>query len=126
MIIQYCPAKNDDPKVISDLKILAKFIEVYCDGNHADADRTAVKLQTHDVNELMGKPLKLCPGCQKLLAHALVKRTVCPMDPKPQCKHCPRHCYHPNYRRQIQEVMKYSGRKLVMRGRLDYLLHLFF
>jgi Nitrous oxide-stimulated promoter len=126
MIIQFCPEKNDDPKVIGDLKTLAKFIEVYCDGHHDDADREAVELKTHNLQELTGKQPRLCPDCQKLLAHALVKRTVCPMDPKPQCKHCPKHCYHPNYRQKIQEVMKYSGRKLVMHGRVDYLLHLLF
>ena len=126
MIIQFCPAKNDDPKVISDLKILAKFIQVYCEGNHAEKDREPADLKTHDIHELTGKDLCLCPDCQKLLAHALVKRTVCRMDPKPQCKHCPNHCYHPTYRKQIREVMKYSGRKLVMRGRVDYLLHLLF
>jgi Nitrous oxide-stimulated promoter len=126
MIIPFCPEKNDDPKVIGDLKTLVKFIEVYCDGQHDDNDREDVELKTHDIKELTGKQPRLCPDCQKLLAHALVKRTVCPMDPKPQCKHCPSHCYHPNYRQKIKEVMKYSGRKLVMRGRVDYLLHLLF
>jgi Nitrous oxide-stimulated promoter len=126
MIIPFCPEKNDDPKVISDLKTLVKFIEVYCDGHHDDTGREAVELKTHNLQELTGKQPRLCSGCQKLLAHALVKRTVCPMDPKPPCKHCPSHCYRPNYRQKIQEVMKYSGRKLVMRGRVDYLRHLFF
>jgi hypothetical protein len=126
MIIPFCPAKEDDPKVLSDLRILVKFIEVYCEGNHPEADRGQTELKTHNLHELTGHQPHLCPGCQKLLAHALVKRTVCPMNPKPQCKHCPRHCYHPTYRKQIREVMKYSGRKLVMRGRVDYLLHLFF
>jgi len=126
MIIQFCPEKNDDPKVIGDLKTLVKFIEVYCEGQHAEEDREVVDLKTHNLQELTGREPRLCPDCQKLLAHALVKRTVCPMDPKPQCKHCPNHCYHPTYRKQIQEVMKYSGRKLVMRGRADYLLHLLF
>jgi len=126
MIIPFCPEKNDDPKVISDLKTLVKFIEVFCDGHHTDGNRETVELKTHDLKELMGNSPRLCLDCQKLLAHALVKRTVCPMDPKPQCKHCPNHCYHPSYRRQIQEVMKYSGRKLAMHGRMDYLLHLLF
>ncbi len=126
MIIPFCPEKNDDPKVIGDLKTLVKFIEVYCDGHHNDDDRKQIELKTHNLHELTGRHPRLCADCQKLLTHALVKRTICPMDPKPQCKHCPKHCYHPNYRQKIQEVMKYSGRKLVMRGRVDYLLHLFF
>ena len=71
-----------------------------------------------------GKPLHLCAACTKLLSHSFVKRRSCPLDPKPACKRCPTHCYAPFYRAQIREVMKVSGRKFVLRGRLDYLLHL--
>ncbi len=120
-LIQY------NPRVLKDLLLLIKFVEVYCHSHHADrSDRKDVDLKTHDIKELTGKNVCLCPDCRKLLAHALVKRTVCPMQPKPSCKHCPRHCYHPKYRQQIRDVMKYSGRKLVMHGRVDYLLHLLF
>jgi hypothetical protein len=48
------------------------------------------------------------------------------MNPKPMCKHCPNHCYHPTYRAKIREVMQFSGRKLLLGGRVDYLLHLLF
>lgn len=101
-------------------------IGIYCADEHADVDRQPVRLKTHDVEAIPGGPLSLCPSCTKLLAHALVKRSNCPLDPKPACKHCPVHCYHPNYRRQIREVMIHAGRKLVLRGRIDYLFHLLF
>ena len=55
-----------------------------------------------------------------------MKRSRCPLDPKPACKHCPVHCYHPTYRQNIREVMRYSGRRLVLSGRLDMLYHLLF
>lgn len=127
MILPNYATTNKDPRVLKDLRILVKFIEVYCHGLHHDeSGRLDVTLKTCDIQVLKSKRLRLCPGCQKLLTHALVKRTVCQMDPKPPCKHCPKHCYHPIYREQIREVMKYSGRKLVMRGRIDYLLHLLF
>lgn len=127
MILPNDPTCKEDTKILKDLRILTRFIEVYCHGlHHEGRNHLDVTLKTHDVKELTGKDLKLCPGCQKLLAHAMVKRAACQMNPKPPCKHCSRHCYHPKYREQIREVMKYSGRKLVMRGRLDYLLHLFF
>ena len=113
-------------KLDRDLKILARFIRVYCGDYHKSAPKATLQLKTHDLPALLGKPVLLCPQCRKLLAHALVKRTNCPMDPKPACKHCPNHCYHPEYRARIREVMKYSGRKMVMSGRLDYLIHLFF
>ena len=113
-------------ELLRDLKTLALFIDLYCRHKHAGAERTPVDLRTHDVAAIAGKTIVLCPECTKLLAHALVKRTHCPMDPKPMCKHCPNHCYHPTYRQQIREVMKFSGRKMVFGGRLDYLFHLLF
>ena len=107
-----------------DLKILLKFIEVYCRHRHADRDKAVATLKTHDVSDLAGHAVSLCADCTKLLAHAFTKRSTCPLEPRPACKRCPTHCYHPAYRRQIREVMKYSGRRLVMSGRVDYLLHL--
>lgn len=109
-----------------DLKTLALFIDLYCRYRHADAPKTSVQLKTYDVQAIAGRPVMLCPQCFKLLAHAWVKRSHCPMHPKPACKHCPSHCYQPSYRAQIREVMKYSGKKLLLRGRLDYLYHLLF
>jgi hypothetical protein len=109
-----------------DLKLLADFIHLYCRQRHADADRHAVRLKTHDVEALCRRPIRLCASCRRLLTHAFVKRTRCPLEPKPACKRCPTHCYAPAYRAQIREVMKYSGRRLVLRGRLDYLYHLLF
>ena len=115
-----------DKKLLADLRVLVRFIEVYCAGQHTEAQRLPVSMPTHDLQAIAGKEVKLCQACSRLLMHALVKRTRCPMDPKPACKHCPKHCYAPEYRQQMRQVMAYSGRKLVMRGRLDYLLHLWF
>ncbi len=113
-----------DKKVKRDLRTLARFIETFCKGRHKDASKQPVDLKTHEVENVIGRPLALCEDCARLMAHAFVKRALCPFEPKPACKHCPRHCYHPKYREQIREVMKYSGWRLVLRGRLDYLLHM--
>jgi hypothetical protein len=115
-----------DRKLRRDLRTLTRFVQIYCRHWHPDEPKEPVKLKTHDVAALMGETVELCAGCRKLLAHALHKRSTCPLEPKPACKHCPNHCYHPMYRRQIQEVMRFSGRKLVLSGRLDYLVHLLF
>jgi hypothetical protein len=109
-----------------DLRTLALFIQLYCRYQHAKSHKQVVSIPTHDVTAIAGKPIVVCPECAKLLTHAFVKRSCCPMDPKPMCKHCPNHCYHPKYRQQIREVMKYSGKAMLLRGRLDYLFHLLF
>jgi len=113
-------------EMFEDLRTLARFIEIYCTEKHKDQTKSRTELKTLNVELIAGHSVDLCPECQRLLAHAFTKRSHCPMHPKPACKNCPTHCYHPKYRAQIREVMKYSGRQLVMSGRLDYLLHLLF
>ncbi len=113
-------------KLRQDLRLLVKFVRVYCDCKHKDAPREKVQMKTPDVTSIAGKEVLLCSGCRRLLMHAFAKRTHCPFDPKPSCKKCPKHCYAPTYRQQMREVMKFSGRHLVLRGRIDYLLHLLF
>ena len=113
-----------DKRLRRDLQILAKFITVYCRNRHKCAPKAPVRLPSPNLENTISQPGKLCPECGKLLAHAVVKRIHCPIVPKPSCKHCPDHCYEPRYRERIREVMKYSGRRLVLMGRLDYLWHL--
>ena len=118
-------AKANAPRRIArDLRTLIHFVNTYCSEKHPLRQRVVMK--GVDAQELVGKPVFLCADCTKLLQHALVKRMHCPRDPKPECKHCPTHCYATKYREQIREVMRFSGRHLVLRGRLDYLWHLFF
>ncbi len=116
--------KQTAANIQREQRTLAKFIEVYCHDQHKPAEAARIPLGSVDVQEIIGHIPRLCPQCARLLAHAMIKRQNCPMVPKPMCKHCPKHCYAPAYRQQIRKVMAYSGRKLVMRGRIDYLLHL--
>ncbi|HTW94032.1 MAG TPA: nitrous oxide-stimulated promoter family protein [Tepidisphaeraceae bacterium] len=120
------PTPLDEIKLRGDLKTLALFIELYCRHKHAGQPRIPTDLRTHDLPRIAGHEISLCPQCTQLLTHAFVKRSHCPMNPKPACKHCPAHCYHPRYRAAIRLVMRYSGRKMLLGGRLDYLFHLLF
>lgn len=117
--------KRVERKLRRDLKTLAKFVEIYCRNQHEGARKTRLHLKTDGLETLSVGAVDLCPTCSKLLAHALMKRARCSLDPKPMCKRCPTPCYQPQYRASIRDVMKYSGRKLVLSGRLDYLRHLF-
>ena len=115
-----------DHELRDDLKTLVEFIALYCAHKHPDSERQLVVNKQHDITAIAGSPVLLCDPCSKLLLHSFVKRSNCPMEPKPACKHCPDHCYHPDYRARIREVMRYSGRKMVLSGRLDYLFELLF
>ncbi|MTI79599.1 MAG: nitrous oxide-stimulated promoter family protein [Firmicutes bacterium] len=95
--------------------ILASFIELYCKHHHDNQDTVM------EIN----KELMLCSECYDLLKYAVKRRRNCPKDPKPACKNCDTHCYGPKYQREIRQVMKYSGKQFVKKGRIDYLLHYF-
>ena len=106
-----------------DLKVLLSFVRVYCTVKHDSQTEAALP---PDLADMFGKGLLLCPDCRGLVEYALEKRRKCPLDPKPSCKHCHIHCYSKEHRARIREIMAFSGRRMIMRGRLDYLWHYFF
>jgi hypothetical protein len=114
-----------DKKQLSDLKVLVKFIGVYCSAHHRQAIRHDPELPP-DLGRQFRKPVPLCAECTALVSHSVLKRLKCPLDPKPTCKKCHIHCYSSEYRSRVREIMAYSGRRLMLRGRLDYLWHYFF
>lgn len=86
---------------------LERFIEVFCRKNHFTMRGT------------------LCPDCAELRDYARQRLEKCPYDPKPKCKDCSTHCYKPEYRSRIREVMRFSGMHFVRRGRVDWLVKYF-
>ena len=112
-------------KEIKDLKVLLQFTAVYCRVKHVQ-DKSIV---TTGQAELQGLPLSrypVCSDCREFLLYAFQRRLRCPLEEKPLCKHCPVHCYKPEYRQKVREIMRFSGRHLILRGRLDMLWHYFF
>jgi len=104
-----------------DIKLLGKFVEVYCAAKHSGADRAVVVLPA-DL-----ETRKLCPDCASFLKYAVARRLNCPLEAeKPTCKHCRTHCYAKPQLAKVKEIMAFSGRSLIMRGRLDYIWHYFF
>lgn len=101
----------------NDIEVLAEFISIYCDDRHVSADRAGVVAGGAVGRYLESCSPVLCEGCRKLLLHAVSRRLVCPYDPKPSCKKCTTHCYAPGYREKIREIMRYSGMRLIRRGR---------
>lgn len=110
---------------LKDLRVLTDFVRTYCNARHATTERHSCELPSQLARHYRAD-LKLCPECAGLLAHGISKRRTCPLEPKPACKECRIHCYGKEYRAKIREVMAFSGRRLLLRGRLDYLWHYFF
>ena len=104
-----------------DIRLIGKFVEVYCAGKHAAAERAALLLPAE-----LGER-QLCSACAAFMTYAIAKRINCPLEAeKPSCKHCRIHCYGKEQREKVREIMSYSGRKLMLQGRLDYVWHYFF
>ena len=61
---------------------------------------------------------ELCPGCQELLQYATARLERCKFgENKPTCKKCPIHCYRPQMKERMREVMRWAGPKgLIGRG----------
>jgi hypothetical protein len=65
-----------------------------------------------------------CSDCEDLLRYAAQRVTKCAFGPdKPVCSRCPVHCYKPEMRRRIQEVMRYAGPRMLYRHPLHALRH---
>jgi len=88
-----------------DIRLIERMLAVYCRDKH-------------------GGP-GLCPACAALLIYAVDRLLHCPRDPKPACKACPVHCYAPEQRARIKEVMRYSGPRMLLRHPLLTLKHCF-
>ncbi len=78
-------------------KLIPKMVFIYCKGHK------------HDRGEN-----KLCPECQELLDYSLFRLDKCPFKKnKKFCSFCKIHCYKPDMKVKIKDVMKYSGPKLL-------------
>jgi hypothetical protein len=104
-----------------DLKLIGKFVEVYCQGYHGASERNLFSLPAG-----LGER-RFCPECSQFMKYAVTRRIKCPLEAeKPSCKHCRTHCYNKGNLAKVKEIMAYSGMKLMLRGRLDYVWHYFF
>jgi hypothetical protein len=101
-----------------ELKVLTDFVELFCRAKHGNSPRADRAEAIHS-----GKAHPLCVDCDGLMQYAVERRLRCPLEPKPTCKKCPIHCYGKEYRERIREIMAFSGRRMILRGRLDYIRH---
>jgi len=104
-----------------DLKILIGFVKVYCKARHGGEEKAWC-----EVSGVARSEAFLCRECAAVVEHAVEKRRKCPLDPKPSCKKCRIHCYGKDHRERIREIMAFAGRRMILRGRVDYLRHYFF
>jgi hypothetical protein len=81
-------------------------IHIYCNGNH-------------NSNGI------LCNECEKLNEYAFRRLLFCPFkEDKPICSNCTVHCYKPEMREKVKDVMKYAGPKMIIKHPYLAIMHL--
>ena len=74
--------------------VVSQMIALYCRKNHGS--RT------------------LCPDCAALEAYARQRSDKCPfLETKTFCSNCHVHCYRPEMREKIRQVMRFSGPRML-------------
>ncbi len=86
--------KNINDKRENEKRVVGQMISLYCRKNHHGRE--------------------LCPQCRELLDYADQRVTKCPfMETKTFCSNCKVHCYKPEMREKIREVMRFSGPRMI-------------
>ncbi len=88
-------------------KTIAAMIDIYCRHYHCPGDN------------------QLCPECADLLEYANKRLDNCPFGPdKGPCSKCDVHCYKPELRDRIREVMRFAGPKMITKHPILAMDHL--
>jgi hypothetical protein len=94
-------------KLAREEKTISAMIRLFCRGRHKPKGRG------------------LCPECAELLAYAKARLDKCPFgENKGPCAKCDIHCYKPQMRKRIIEVMKYSGPRMLFRHPILAMQHI--
>lgn len=66
----------------------------------------------------------ICGDCSALIAYSNARLDRCRFgSKKPVCANCPVHCYKPEMRKKIRDVMRYAGPKMVLHKPWLALMH---
>lgn len=122
MVSLFSRNRTPEEKIRKDIHVLADLTRIYCRQKHEDRKRRTLVAKGSLADYTRELDVQVCSECSKLILHGTVMRIRCPMDPKPECKYCPDHCYHPRYRAQVRKVMRFAWRHMLKRGRFDIIL----
>jgi len=85
---------------------VSKMIRIYCRFKH-------------------GGRKSLCSDCRQLEDYAHKRLEHCQFgESKSSCEKCPVHCYKPEYREKIREVMRFAGPRMLFFHPVEAVRHL--
>ena len=89
-------AKTPAQKREQEKQTVGLMIELYCHGHHGTRGHA------------------LCPDCEALRSYADARVDHCPhIETKTFCSACKTHCYKPQMREAIRQVMRWSGPRMI-------------
>ncbi len=89
-----------------ELKTVQAMLKIYCKAHH---------------------PLNYqqCTLCAELERYARMRLDRCPYGQnKPTCNQCPIHCYKPEFKQRMRDVMRYAGPRMLVTHPILALRHL--
>lgn len=106
MPVRIEPSRSIETKRDIEKKMVSEMIALYCRKKHHH-------------------PEGLCEECQELTRYACMRSDRCPfMETKTFCANCHVHCYKPVMRQKIQEVMRFSGPRMLLVHPIACIRHL--
>ena len=85
--------------------------------------RFMIEIYCHRKHKTRGE--ELCTDCSELASYAAARTDRCPrMEEKTFCSGCKIHCYKPEMREKIREVMRFSGPRMLIYCPKMFLRHL--
>ena len=97
--------KSIEDKREREKKMVSQMIALYCRKKH------------HAQNGL-------CPECRELDLYARTRSDKCPfMKTKTFCSNCKVHCYKPEMREKIRDVMRFSGPRMIFHHPVSAIRH---
>ncbi len=114
--------EQTEKKRAQEKTILKEMIGLYCRLKHKKGNKDKTD---KNADRQAGKN-SLCPDCTGLLDYALLRTEKCPfMATKSFCSKCKVHCYKPEMREKIRQVMKFSGPRMMFYFPLQAIKHVF-
>ena len=96
---------SESRRIARERKTVRAMIEMYCADHHGSDG--------------------LCRECAELADYADRRLDLCPYGPdKPTCTNCPIHCYRPEPRERMREVMRYAGPRMFRKHPYLAVMHL--
>ena len=89
-----------------DIRTVTRMIHIYCRHKEGNAE--------------------LCSRCAELLDYSVKRLSKCPFGAdKTSCRKCRVHCYSPDMKVRIKEVMRYAGPRMIIYHPVAAIRHIF-